>query len=218
MKNLNLRFALFSIFALFAVSIFMTSCGDTTATETPLSNDVLTEEELLAKLQADEDAVAFGQIVEEMDQIVREVLDDDEVSAATLRSLYESQDNAELEKIFGHTNIVELSDKMQYHASKFIEKFPNLEEELSKFESLNPGTNPSEELEMFSNLESNISVRGCGCCGAHYWAKLACKALCVANGTGCAALTAVTGWGPYVCAVAGFSCTEFCDWYYCHYL
>gem|GEM_PF-2003892 len=220
MKNFKIKLGLFSLLAILAVSVFLTSCEQTiidgVQTETDaVSNSLLTEDELLAKLNSDEDALAFVSAVEELESIVRNTLQQTNTSIDMFRS--HSQNETELEALFGETQLLAVHSKMEYHAIRFVEKFPNLEENLSKFITHQPSSNYDEHLP-FSTLETDITLRGCGCCGANFWAKIACKALCAANGVGCAVLTAVTGWGPYACAVLGLTCSEFCDWYYCEYL
>jgi len=106
---------------------------------------------------------------------------------------------------------------MQYHAVRFLEKFPRLEENLSQFVTSESMSDFDEHLP-FSTLEADVSLRGCGCCGTNFWGKIACKALCAGSAGGCGVLSSVTVWGPFACAVAGVSCSEFCSWYYCDYL
>jgi len=223
MKNLKLKLGLLSLLAVIAVSVFMTSCEQTISTiqteaDAIVDNSLLTEDELLAKLQADEDAMGLATAMEEFEQIMGEALNENNASVNILRSRYETKDEEGLEELFRDTELLAVYDRIEYHANRFVEKFPRIEEDLSKFVTYQPTSIDTNQLP-FATLEANMEMRGCGCCwNANYWGKLACKALCIANGVSCAGITSVSVWGPYICALAGFTCTEFCDWYYCDFL
>jgi len=109
MKILKIRLGLFSLVAVLAVSVFLTSCEQTIidsaeAETNSIDNSLLTEDELLAKLNSDEDAMAFILAVEELENIVGNTLQQTNTSVDMLRS--NSQNEAELEALFGETQLL----------------------------------------------------------------------------------------------------------------
>jgi len=218
MKNFKIKIGLFSLLAVLAVSVFLTSCEQTVpGVQNVTDISSLTEDELLTKLNSDEDALAFVNAVEELETIMRTALDNSNTSVDMLRGYHDTSDEAALEAMLGNTEFLAVYNEVQIHADKFVQKFPEVGDMLAKFIEHESPVSNSDHL-VFSNLEENVVLRGCGCCGKHFWAKNACQAMCIVSGIGCGTLTAVTVWGPYVCALGGFTCAGFCQWYYCDYL
>jgi len=81
-----------------------------------IENSLLSEEELLAKLQADEDAMAFVAAAEELEDIMRTTLKESNTSVDMLRS--NAQNEAELEALFGETQLF----KMKLNSKHYLEK------------------------------------------------------------------------------------------------
>jgi len=189
MKNLKIRFGLFSLLTVLAVSVFLTSCQ-----QEDILPEELTQDEIVAKMQNDTDV---ADLLSKTDEIRTEFMEKaitNNVSAETMIEAMEAGTFNELLETMG-IDVAEYQQSMaeiQQLSQTVLNKYPSIE----TCESCESENKEIELAELQTMLDAAY-LRGCSGWG---WVKYT---TCVA---GCALSTAGVGYAI---------CSLVCYWSFC---
>ncbi|MEN1786244.1 MAG: hypothetical protein AAGF77_14070 [Bacteroidota bacterium] len=172
----------------------------------------MTLEEFIKELENDPVAVNYANQVDKVQNLIKTSVAKRKLSANEFREIYEAKDNEKLDDILGGTNLIEESERLRRSAVAFAEKYPNIQEELNGLITESKLEVVERESKTFAFLDSNSLTASCAYGNPSWWVARICQLGCVVSGVACTpALTPYIGpYAPYVCALSGFACFNWC--------
>ncbi len=200
MKNLKIKFGLFSLLAILAVSVFLTSC-EQEIIEAPVS---LSESDLMEQrvneMISDADYHEFDRLQHDLLNQVFEVLDRNDIVMSELHSIYVEDGGERLNEIFSDASFLEIQQELSLVTEKLTAKYGDI---LAVEEGMEVNYTIGEVLLNLAEVESNhvITMRDCS------WRYTLCTVAATSVYTACVAAISA-GSGGVGAGLAFFACSS----------
>lgn len=160
MNKLKLNSLLFSLLAMVAVTLFMTSCGkeDVTLEGTTAATEVQIDE-ILKEFEADPILAELKDVTHQMQTSIRNDFKESGTSIETINNYFKVQDEENLEKIFTDDNLPDLVLRHNELSYTLQQKYPSLYQNISVPNNISEGLNHLLD-------EQYLESRGCS---GWYW-------------------------------------------------
>ena len=173
MNFLKIKLGVFSLLAVLAVSVFLTSCEQDVMINTPETE--LSQEELLSTLNTDSDFILLMELTTERRQVLITNIKENNVDISTIQELHLSEKYDGIYHLLGldMEDFENQNEQIQELSIKLTEKYPSLMQECTTCtESIEQNVEFQYEA-LQTVLDADINMRACWS-----WRYAACAVGC----------------------------------------
>jgi len=173
MKNLKIRLGLFSLLAVLAVSVFLTSCEQDVVIN-PVETE-LSQEELTSALNTDEDFILLMELTTERRLTLTANIKENDIDISAMQELHSSENYEGIYNLLG-LNVEDFENqnqRIQALSIKVTEKYPSLMQECTTCTELTEQDIQLQYEALQTVLDADINMRACWS-----WKYAACAVGC----------------------------------------